>query len=160
MRKVLALVLAAALALALTACGRDYSADFTGMLDVYSLDMTEDDAIALEDGVDYEAEDLGDSRLLEFENGHIYRFSKKDGSFEFVKWTLPDHLVDAGLEMWEEVIDEGIESWTDRYGGPEFNEKIDSYSWYGKVDGQRAQLSVQKGIKNLTPSMLELDKVK
>lgn len=160
MKKALALMLAALLALPLAACGdrRDYSTDFTGMLNITSFDMTEDDAIALEAGVDYETEDLGDSRLLTFDNGHIYRFSAKDGSFEFVKWRLPDHMIDAGLETWEIVIEEVMASWTDTYGKPKVNEKIDLYSWYGNVNGEHASLSVERGIKNLTPSMMELDR--
>lgn len=160
MKRLLILMLAAALALFLAACGdkRDYSTDFTGMLNIASFDMTEDDVIALESGAGYETKDLGDSRLLTFDNGHSYRFSAKDGSFEVVKWALSNDWAEVGLEMWETVVDEGLKNWTGTCGKPGIDEKIYLYSWYGNVDGEKASLSVTMGIKNAGLSMMKLNK--
>lgn len=161
MKKIWTLFLTAALALSLTACGGDkhnYNTDLTGALNITTFDMTQADAVELEESTNYELENLGDSTLMTFANGTIYRFSSKNGTFEFVKWTLPDDMKEyIGLDTWEALVDACLDNWTDLYGEPEYNEDIDSYSWYGKVNGDKAQLVILKGISGLTPSLLELD---
>ena len=120
-KRFFATILAAALALSLTACdSKDYSTDFTGLFSITTFDMTEEDVIALEGGEDYEVTDYDDSKLLEFENGNIYCFSKKAKKLDFVKYTDPP-IIDS--ETWEAMVVLTMETWTEKFGEPEFNEK-------------------------------------
>ncbi len=146
MKRVIALLLATVLCLLLVACGKDYTADFAGILNISSFDITEDNIIALEDGIGYETRESEDSKILEFDNEHIYRFSTKDGSFEFVKWCFSG----------EAVANKTLREWTEDFGEPEINEKLHFYTWYGNVDGEKAILTIMKG----TQTILEIDKLK
>ena len=150
MKRFFATILAAALALSLTACdSKDYSTDFTGLFSITTFDMTEEDVIALEGGEDYEVTDYDDSKLLEFENGNIYRFSKKAKKLD--------------SETWEAMVVLTMETWTEKFGEPEFNEKIDSYIWYGNVGGQKASLVILKHSDTMVKlglcSMMSLERI-
>lgn len=159
MKRIVTFLLAGALALALTACdSRDYSADFTGLFNVSSFRMTQADAIALEDGERYETSTLSDSTLLKFENGNIYRFSK-DGRLEFVKYTRPENIPGFGMETWEAIVTITMETWTEKFGEPEYSDKISSYLWYGNVDGEKASLVILKNDGKLSSSMMSLERV-
>jgi len=206
MKKILALMLAAALALSLVACGskKDYSTDLTGKLDITSFDMATEDVLWLEfiqaynieyeteqtvEGfkeqfeaqitgagytsleelelllemfdVEYEINDKSDDRtIITFSSGHIYGISKDDGKLDFVKWTLAGEKTDFTLGVWEAVIDEGINNWTDDYGKPEVDKNERFYTWYGNVNGENASLSIEKGNGVTTASMMGLDRVK
>lgn len=166
MKRLAALALTLLLALSFTACGdkHDYSTDFTGLLNITSFEMTEEDAITLENGADHTTDDSDDSRLLRFDNGHLYRFSAKDGAFEFAKWTVPNALAEDSLDVWEAAVDEVLADWRSTYGEPAVNEDLDTYTWYGNINGEKANLVITRGVKGgksyLTPSLLELDKVK
>ncbi len=160
-KRFFATILAAALALSLTACdSKDYSTDFTGLFSITTFDMTEEDVIALEGGEDYEVTDYDDSKLLEFENGNIYRFSKKAKKLDFVKYTDPP-IIDS--ETWEAMVVLTMETWTEKFGEPEFNEKTDSYIWYGNVGGQKASLVILKNSDTMVKlgqcSMMSLERI-
>ena len=64
------------------------------------------------------------------------------------------------MGVWEAVIDEGINNWTDDYGKPEVDKNERFYTWYGNVNGENASLSIEKGNGITTASMMELDRVK
>ena len=122
--------------------------------------MTEEDVITLEGGEDYEVTDYDDSKLLEFENGNIYRFSKKAKKLDFVKYTDPP-IIDS--ETWEAMVVLTMETWTEKFGEPEFNEKTDSYIWYGNVGGQKASLVILKKSDTMVKlgqcSMMSLERI-
>lgn len=201
MKKLLTLMLAAALALSLTACGggKDYSADFTGELDVISFDMTIEDIFLLEyinlyneeygahetfsdikeqlasqgeefsledlqllvdyDGGGSKIEDDGDTTLVTFGNGHIYRFSNADGKLDFVKWRLPERSASISMGVWEALVEAQMGVWTETYGKPEVDKNERFYTWYGNINGENASLSIEKGNGKTTASMIELDRV-
>ena len=139
---------------------KDYSTDFTGLFSITTFDMTEEDVITLEGGEDYEVTDYDDSKLLEFENGNIYRFSKKAKKLDFVKYTDPP-IIDS--ETWEAMVVLTMETWTEKFGEPEFNEKNDSYIWYGNVGGQKASLVILKNSDTMVKlgqcSMMSLERI-
>ena len=160
-KRFFATILAAALALSLTACdSKDYSTDFTGLFSITTFDMTEEDVIALEGGEDYEVTDYDDSKLLEFENGNIYRFSKKDKKLDFVKYTDPP-IIDS--ETWEAMVVLTMETWTEKFEEPVLNEKPDIYIWYGNVGGQKASLVILKNSDTMVKlgqcSMMSLERI-
>ena len=98
--------------------------------------------------------------LLEFENGNIYRFSKKAKKLDFVKYTDPP-IIDS--ETWEAMVVLTMETWTEKFEEPEFNEKTDSYIWYGNVGGQKASLVILKNSDTMVKlgqcSMMSLERI-
>ena len=111
--------------------------------------------------MEYKIDDKDDDRtIITFDSGHIYGISKDDGKLDFVKWTLTGEKTNFTLGVWEAVIDEGINNWTDDYGKPEVDKNERFYTWYGNVNGENASLSIEKGNGITIASMMELDRVK
>ena len=76
----------------------------------------------------------------------------------------------AGAEMLENLpihqddpLVKVAETWTEKFEEPEFNEKTDSYIWYGNVGGQKASLVILKNSDTMVKlgqcSMMSLERI-
>lgn len=77
-----------------------------------------------------------------------------------MKYTDPP-IIDS--ETWEAMVVLTMETWTEKFGEPEFNEKTDSYIWYGNVGGQKASLVILKNSDTMVKlgqcSMMSLERI-
>ncbi len=77
-----------------------------------------------------------------------------------MKYTDPP-IIDS--ETWEAMVVLTMETWTEKFEEPEFNEKTDSYIWYGNVGGQKASLVILKNSDTMVKlgqcSMMSLERI-